>query len=193
MSAAHQGTRVSLAPVLRPPSGWAVIPEGADSPAVLRRDALHKRLLALADILAAAVAVSMGVAVIGHDRIEPLALVALPLVVVVSKTIGLYDHDEHLLHKTTLEEAPALFQVATLYALVLWLSQGIVANGALGRDQVVGLWLLLFFSMMAARVGARLLATALSPPERVLVVGDPASAESVRQKMELTHAVKGEL
>ena len=39
--------------------------------------------------------------------------------------IGLYDRDENLLHKTTLDEVPAIFQVATLYALLLLLLEGV--------------------------------------------------------------------
>jgi hypothetical protein len=38
--------------------------------------------------------------------------------------LGLYDRDETLLRKTTLDEAPKLFQLATLCALVAWLAGG---------------------------------------------------------------------
>ena len=40
-------------------------------------------------------------------------------VVVASKVIGLYDRDELLIGKATLNEAPALFHLATIYALVV--------------------------------------------------------------------------
>ena len=43
------------------------------------------------------------------------------LILVLSKVLNLYDRDELLLRKTTLDEAPKLFQVATLMALLLWL------------------------------------------------------------------------
>ena len=46
-----------------------------------------------------------------------------------AKVMGLYDRDDVLLHKTTLDEAPKLFQVATLGALVAWLAGGFVING----------------------------------------------------------------
>ena len=35
------------------------------------------------------------------------------------KVIGLYDRDELRLRKATLDEAPALFQLATLYTLIV--------------------------------------------------------------------------
>ncbi len=46
-----------------------------------------------------------------------------------AKMIGLYDRDDVLLHKTTLDEAPKLFQMATLGALVAWLAGGFVIHG----------------------------------------------------------------
>ena len=75
---------------------------------------------------------------------------ALPLVIVVSKLTGLYDRDEHLLRKTTLDEVPALFSVATLYALLIFLAGDLILDGHFGRDQAVGVWALLFASMVGA-------------------------------------------
>jgi hypothetical protein len=42
------------------------------------------------------------------------SLIGIPLLLVVAKVLGLYDRDETLLRKTTLDEAPKLFQLATL-------------------------------------------------------------------------------
>ena len=49
---------------------------------------------------------------------------AVPILLVCAKLTGLYDRDETLLRKTTLDEAPKLFQLATLCALVAWLTGG---------------------------------------------------------------------
>src|SRR3954454_11888661 len=92
--------------------------------AVLRRDALYRRALALADVCSAAAAVVLAVGVLGDDELTFSLVAALPLVVLVSKTAGLYDRDENLLRKTTLDEAPAIFQVSTLYALLMLLLEG---------------------------------------------------------------------
>ncbi len=89
------------------------------------RDTLGRRALAVADLIAATVALLLGVAVIGDDRIAFALIAAIPVVVVVSKVIGLYDRDEQLVSKNTLEEAPALFQVATLFTLAIWLGEGV--------------------------------------------------------------------
>ena len=68
--------------------------------------AIYRRALALADVASAAIAVLIGVPVLGHDALNPVALLALPLVLVVGKLTGLYDRDEHLIRKTTLDEVP---------------------------------------------------------------------------------------
>src|SRR4051794_11288107 len=80
---------------------------------VRRREATFKRALALADAAAMGVALAAGAIVFGNDSLTPSGtLGALLLVILVMKALGLYDRDEHLLHKTTLEELPKLFEVA---------------------------------------------------------------------------------
>jgi exopolysaccharide biosynthesis polyprenyl glycosylphosphotransferase len=148
------------------------IPEGPLRGATSRRDGIYRRALAGADLIAAAVAVLIGVAALGDDTLNPLALLALPLVALVGKLNGLYDRDEHLLHKTTLDEVPTLFWVATLYALLIFLAGDLILDGRFGRDQAVGVWGLLFLSMVGTRALARRLARSKTPEERCLVLGD---------------------
>jgi exopolysaccharide biosynthesis polyprenyl glycosylphosphotransferase len=162
------------------PDGGTTAPKGGR----LDRDTLNKWMLLPADVLSTALAVTLGVAVFGQDKLEPAVLLPIPLVVVASKIMGLYDRDQHLLRKTTLDEAPALFQLATLYTLLLWLSQPLLVAGLFGRDQVVGLWGLLFVLLVVGRTVARHLARAVAGPERCLIIGHAESAERVRQKIE---------
>jgi hypothetical protein len=75
---------------------------------------VYRRFLALADVASAVIAVLIGVPVLGHDALNPVAILALPLVLLVGKLTRIYDRDEHLLRKTTLDEVPTLFWVATL-------------------------------------------------------------------------------
>ena len=100
----------------------------------------------------------LGVIVLGGDKVTLAFVAAIPLVVVVSKIGGLYDRDEHLLRKTTLDEAPALFQVATLYTLVDLARRGRARGGgpaARGRSSAASRWsgygALLFVSMLVMR------------------------------------------
>jgi exopolysaccharide biosynthesis polyprenyl glycosylphosphotransferase len=156
------------------------IPEGSD---LSRRDTAYRLSLLAADMFATVAAVVMGVAVIGSDNLRVAALATLPLVPLVSKAVGLYDRDENLIRKTTLDEIPALFQVATLYALLLWLSEYLIVDGELRHRQVIGIWALLFLFMALARSVARRIARVVTRPERCLVVGDVESAEPVRRKL----------
>ena len=63
------------------------------------------------------------------------------------------------LHKTTLDEIPALFQIATLSALLLWLAGDVLlTSGDYGRRQIFGMWSLLFVLLIVGRSLARHLA-----------------------------------
>jgi exopolysaccharide biosynthesis polyprenyl glycosylphosphotransferase len=155
--------------------------EGTGSAATLRRDALYRRALAIADVLAAAAAVL--VAALLFANVEPWALAVLPLVVVFSKAIGLYDRDELLIAKTTLNETPAIFQLATLYALMIVVIQSAVSSKPIDPIQLVTLWGLLFVGTHFARTAARAFARRLSPPERCALLGDLDSADRLRAKL----------
>ena len=74
------------------------------------------------------------------------------------KVAGLYDRDEHLVRRTTLDEVPTLFWAATLYAFLIWLGGNLIVVGEFGRDQAIGVWALFFLSMVSIRALARYLA-----------------------------------
>ena len=166
------------------------IPEGVLRPATYRRDAIYRHSLALADIASAAIAVLIGVPMLGDDALNPVALLALPLVLVVGKLTGLYDRDEHVLHKTTLDEVPTLFWVATLYALLIWLGGDLIVDGKFGRDQAVGVWGLLLLSMIATRALARRTARSRSPEERCLVLGDAETTSWIKRRFDEAPGLK---
>lgn len=165
------------------------LPEGRASEGVLHRDALYRRLLAIADIAAAGVAVVLALVVLGDDRLKLAIVAAIPLVVLVSKVSGLYDRDEHLLRKTTLDEAPALFEVATLYALLLLLADQWLIEGSLSHGQVLAVWAILFVLSLVLRCGARRLARSTSPVERCLVLGDSTTSDYLAAKLEAAHDI----
>jgi exopolysaccharide biosynthesis polyprenyl glycosylphosphotransferase len=166
------------------------ISEGRRPEASYRRDATYRGTLALADVFSAAIAVLIGVPILGQDAVNPLALIALPLVLVAGKLTGLYAHDEYLVRKSTLEEIPTLFWVATLYALLIWLAGDLIVEGKFGRDQAVGVWALLFFSMLGTRALARCVARAVSVEERCLVVGDAETAGWISGRFAQASGVK---
>jgi len=172
----------------------ATIADAQRSPAGVRqRDTAYRRVLALADVVAAALALSLGVVLLGDSALQPAMLAALPIVVLLSKVVGLYDRDELLLRKTTLEEAPALFQMATLYTLLTWLLEGFVVAGDLRQRQVVAIWVGLFFFTLVARALARSLARHMVTVERCLLIGDATAYEHMRGKLAGGSGVKAAL
>jgi exopolysaccharide biosynthesis polyprenyl glycosylphosphotransferase len=166
--------------------------EGEHSRVVLDRDALFRRALATADVFAGTVAVAPVLA-LSHALPKPGALLLLPLAIGVGKVAGLYDRDDNLLSKSTIDELPALFQVATIFALLVWLLEGALVAGHLTRIAVVALWTALFLGMGVARACARRIALRRTPAERCLVLGEPGAAEQLRSKIEGSSLINAEV
>ncbi len=146
------------------------------------RDRLYRRMLAYADVLSACIALILAVAIAGDDQLRLMSFLALPLVVAVSKIHGLYDRDELLIRKTTMDEAPQLFQQATLYTLLFWLLDDALIVGELADGQVLVLWASLFVAALLGRRIARRVARAAAPVERCLFIGDAAAYDRLRAK-----------
>ncbi|NUT56863.1 MAG: exopolysaccharide biosynthesis polyprenyl glycosylphosphotransferase, partial [Thermoleophilia bacterium] len=157
----------------------------SDSLAPVRiREGLYRRSLGLADALSALVALSLIVVWNAGASFEPWVLAAMPVVVLVSKISGLYERDELVLNKTTLDEAPKLLQIAGLFALLVFLGQNRFVHAAMTSQLVAELWLATFGMLFLGRVAARLVAARIAAVERCLVVGDPAAITAVRGKLE---------
>jgi exopolysaccharide biosynthesis polyprenyl glycosylphosphotransferase len=164
-----------------------------DAPERAGAQVRYRRALVLADALAAALAVFVGVAVVGDDSLRPAAALFVPVVVVVSKTIGLYDRDELLLHKTTLDDVPALVQLATAYTLLAWICAPAIIDGSLSRTQALGLWLLLLLASLLGRAAAREVAGRLAPVERCQLVGDAESSRRLERQLAEGPGVRAEI
>jgi exopolysaccharide biosynthesis polyprenyl glycosylphosphotransferase len=174
------------------PDDLRSIREGDRPAVVVARDAYFRRTLAAADIAAAGTAL---LAVIGAAGGTPRwTLVAvLPLIVLAGKLGGLYDRDEHLLRKTTLDEAPALFQTATASTLVAFLLDDRLVTGGFDKPELVALWVTLLTALLAFRLLARRLVLQFTPAERCLVLGDVEAARRIEEKFTLSHSMKAEL
>lgn len=175
-----------LRPALRPSD--AAIREAPARSAVQRRDRRYRWSLATADVGAVAFAVWLCTSVLGSDGPTLAVLLALPAVVLLGKVFGLYERDELVLHKTTVEEAPKLFHLATFYALLFWLAESVVVEGALSSFQVLGLWGALFSASFGGRYLARHAAAAISPVERCVLVGEEDAYLRLRDKLALENA-----
>jgi exopolysaccharide biosynthesis polyprenyl glycosylphosphotransferase len=159
-----------------------------------RRDAVFRRMLALADAITVAIVLYAATSIFGDDSLTFPIVAAFVLVILLMKVAGLYDRDAQLLHKTTLDEIPALFQIATLSALLLWLAGDVLlTSGDYGRRQIFGMWSLLFILLIVGRSLARHLAGRLTPPVRCLFLGDAASAAALGAKFRIDTTVHAEL
>jgi exopolysaccharide biosynthesis polyprenyl glycosylphosphotransferase len=170
-------------------SSSPLIEEASETnPAVLHRDRRYRRNLAVADALSALVALFLCTNVLGQARLSPSVLLGLPLVIVASKLSGLYDRDELVIRKTTMDEAPRLFQLSALYTLIVWMLDGVVLDGALGKVQALTLFASLFVLGLVFRRAARSIAARAVPEERLLLIGDAGSYARVRDKLENVNA-----
>jgi exopolysaccharide biosynthesis polyprenyl glycosylphosphotransferase len=165
------------------------VPEAISEPrvspvaAVAARDRRYRRMLAYADLVAATIALFVTLSALGHDAVDVKMLLLAPFIIIASKVQGLYDRDELTIRKSTLDEAPQLFQLATTFTLVLWLLDGVLIEGGLGKEQVLFLWAALFGTTMVARIAARRIAAHRSAAERCLFIGDAASYERLKSKI----------
>jgi exopolysaccharide biosynthesis polyprenyl glycosylphosphotransferase len=174
---------------------WASgISEVRGPAACMRRDALFRRLLVVADVVAIVGAFVLTVVVSRRSvQLTWAGVAGVPILVVCAKLSGLYDRDETLLRKTTLDEAPKLLQLATLCALVAWLAGGLIVQGTLDRHEAMVLWLALAVFLIVARAVSRAVALRIAPAERCLFIGDEMSAETIRAKLTGHGGVKADV
>ena len=161
--------------------------EGRASHEVRHRELSYRRVLALADLVAAAVVLVLLLWMFPLAQFNAAMLASLPFVVVVSKIVGLYDRDDLVLSKSTLDEAPTLLQISGIFALVVWLLHDGLDTADLHARQVIWLWVSMFAALFLVRAVARFLAARTSPAERCLVVGDLAAIDSVARKLSTSH------
>ena len=159
--------------------------DGPNRPAVLRRDAIYRRALAIADAVAALGALESAIALTraqAHVSL-PIVFALVVVAVVTAKLLGLYDRDELLLRKSTLDEAPVVFQLATLFALLVSISDWQLLGGRLRSPQLLVVWMLMFLFTLLARWCARHLGHLVTSPERCLIVGDASGADALGARL----------
>jgi exopolysaccharide biosynthesis polyprenyl glycosylphosphotransferase len=165
--------------------GWLLAPvsESGAQAAVLKRASVYRRWLAAGDVVAAIAAIGFALRVGAGAPLTPRVVVVFPALVLAAKLNGLYDRDELVLRKTTLDEAPALFQLATLFTLAIWGLGGALAGSPINPSDAFVLWIALFVMLIVARTCARALARAMTLAERCLFIGDEDAAQRFRSKL----------
>jgi exopolysaccharide biosynthesis polyprenyl glycosylphosphotransferase len=152
---------------------------------VRRRERIFRRTIVAGDIAAVALAAFLSIEVGTSYTLRPGYLLVLPTIVLVAKVQGLYDHDELVIRKSTLDELPRLVNLATLVALLLWLSRHFIVIGAPSTWTLLKLLAFLLAFTTLGRIAARGAAARLSPRERCFFIGDAQTAKRLRSK--LTH------
>jgi exopolysaccharide biosynthesis polyprenyl glycosylphosphotransferase len=146
------------------------------------RDVRRRRMLAIADVGAAAVA---SLLVAGGGTGAMWALLLLPLWVVIAKVIGLYDLDQRSIRHLTVDELPMI---------AAWMATGVVIAGVLvpltpGGSVTLSALLLAWVAgtVVAAvlRGTMRWLWRRVTPPELTAVLGDGELASKARRKVEI--------
>ena len=144
-----------------------------------RREMVGRLGLLAADMLSVAGSMLV-VAVLSGARVTVWGLVLLPLYALLAKMAGLYDRDQFVLAKTTLDEAPRLVAVAATFALII---EGVQALEFTGRSQPLVLWGMLSIALVGGRAAARFLTVRATGTERVLVVGDALATTLIKRKL----------
>jgi exopolysaccharide biosynthesis polyprenyl glycosylphosphotransferase len=149
-----------------------------------RRERNYRWALASADASAATSSLLLSIVLIGGFGLRPEFLLVIPAIVLAAKLQGLYDHDELVMRKSTLDEFPRLLNLATLFALLIWLARDDIVRGMPSTMLLVALWGLLIGALFTLRFIARALAGRLSSVERCLVVGSPTVYRRIERKLE---------
>jgi exopolysaccharide biosynthesis polyprenyl glycosylphosphotransferase len=147
--------------------------------AVTARRRRRRAGLIVADVAAAAIAFT-----VATDGLWPAALVLLPLVVVLARLFGLYERDALVIRATTVEEVPALFRLGALCTLLVWLSAGPLLDVPMSAMRAFVLWTSFVVLALGLRHVAREAVRRLSPPERLMLVGDEGVYRRLRDMLD---------
>jgi exopolysaccharide biosynthesis polyprenyl glycosylphosphotransferase len=177
-------------PTTRTASDPRFLIESRSREVVAHRERVFRRALVAADLLAALLVVGLASRVFGSNGPGWTALALLPLSVVINATSGLYNRDELLLRKSTLDEAPAVFQAATLTTVVAYLLDSALLDTPIGARLFGFMWLCLAGTVITCRVAARAAARQMTAPERCLLIGDAAVGARLEGKLAASPNVK---
>jgi exopolysaccharide biosynthesis polyprenyl glycosylphosphotransferase len=147
------------------------------------REGLYRRYLGATDCLAGIVSLLVVTALWGQEILASV-LLAGPLMVLMNKLAGLYERDELVLKRSTLDEVPAILQLTGVFSLVVTVLQSLLFAGTLGAAQIATLWATTFLLTAGGRMLARRAAAQTAAVERCLVIGDESHAARVRERLE---------
>src|SRR6266545_6561404 len=152
------------------------------------RDALRRRLLALADALAViAASISLGVFTQGAttSQLGLWSAVFVPAWLVFAKLYGLYDRDHSALRHLTVDELPSIFFWALTATAGTALLLHATPAGGPSFMQSVRFWIATAVAAFVFRALARFGWRRITSPERILILGEGPLADATCRKLEL--------
>jgi exopolysaccharide biosynthesis polyprenyl glycosylphosphotransferase len=154
------------------------------------RDARRRRLLALADVSAAAVAM----AIVTVPTTGTLwAFLFLPLWPLLAKLFGLYDRDHRALRHLTADEVPSILAWVALTTTATVLLMSLTPVGMVSFGVGMALFVVAAVAAIGFRSLTRWLWWRLTPPELVGLVGDGPVLASLQRKFQLFREMHLEL
>jgi exopolysaccharide biosynthesis polyprenyl glycosylphosphotransferase len=180
-----EGLREQEPAVARRERATSIEPEAGAAPdAVPRwwRDALRRRMLALADMastLLAIAAAQLGVAG------APWALVFLPLWLLLAKLVGLYDRDHEAIRHLTVDDVPGIVAWAAGGTATVALLLPLTPVASLTTGGAARMFVVAALSAFVLRGTVRWLWRRVTPPERTAVIGEGELADAIERKAEL--------
>ena len=154
---------------------------------------LLRRMLALGDILAVALA-AVSVGLWGSGPAAALLLVlSAPIWIVTAKLAGLYDRDHRTLRHLTVDELPWLvvWTLSSTALLTLMLAPFPALDPS--SDDRLLVWGGVLVLAFLFRATLRGLWRRITPPQRVLIVGEGPLAQAVVRKLELFPDIHAEI
>jgi exopolysaccharide biosynthesis polyprenyl glycosylphosphotransferase len=157
------------------------------------RDALRRRMLALADVGTIAVAILVATSSVSGAG---WAFITAPLWILFAKLLGLYDRDHRALRHLTIDELPSLAGWAASGVILVVLTLDLAGPGAWPRAglrpadappdwRLLLAWAVAVICAVILRAIARFIWRRVTPPEATIIVGDGPLASSMRRKLEL--------
>jgi exopolysaccharide biosynthesis polyprenyl glycosylphosphotransferase len=146
------------------------------------RDALRRRMLALADagtIVVAVLVATSSVSGVGW------AFATVPLWILFAKLFGLYDRDHRALRHLTIDELASLAGWAASGVILVVLTLDVAGVEPPPDWRLLLAWAVAVLSATILRSIARWVWRRVTPPEATIIVGEGPLASSMRRKLEL--------
>ena len=150
------------------------------------RDALVRRVLALADCAAILLALTVAALLTRPEEVGERVLwgaLTLPAWIAIFKLYRLYDRDMKRVSHTTVDDAPWAFHAVLVGSLMLWAWFSLVPGPKMILAEGVAFGVAALAALMVLRSIARGVMTGRLEPERVLLVGAGDMTELLIHKM----------